>query len=347
MRRLPVATVVLLCACAAGPPAAALAASGGASPGTGTSTTTSSAPSSHSGGAGVGAGVPGPRPTAPLFHLNPSTITLGQKVPRLSVRIVQPASRTVKASVRITPPKGATVTLSLGTVRTGKVARFALPKKLPIRAGTYTLRLSVTDHVGQTLATSRKATGHASLRIKAKPKAPVVKEIKPDPTPPKAVTPVKKKPATKKTKTITVSFPVAGPHSFGGAGGRFGVGRVGHRHQGQDVPAAEGTPVVAPSAGEITATGYQAAAAGYWVAMHTPGGRDFFFAHCEKGSTVVRSGQTVHHGTRLCRVGQTGDATGPHLHFEIWLDGWRTSSASHPIDPLPQLERWQAADPRW
>ncbi len=45
-------------------------------------------------------------------------------------------------------------------------------------------------------------------------------------------------------------------------------------------------------------------------------------------------------GQPLGAVGATGHADGPHLHFEIWLDGWYASKASHPIDPLPDLLAW-------
>ena len=51
-------------------------------------------------------------------------------------------------------------------------------------------------------------------------------------------------------------------------------------------------------------------------------------------------GQAVAAGQQLCRVGQTGDATGPHLHFEIWIGGWRRDKASVPVDPLAQLQAW-------
>ena len=134
-------------------------------------------------------------------------------------------------------------------------------------------------------------------------------------------------------------FPVAGPHSFGGVDARFGAPRKGHTHQGQDVPAAEGTPIVAPFPGTISTTNYQAGAAGYYVVEHSDVG-DFFFAHCQQGSFAVAIGAAVSAGQQLCRVGHTGDAEGPHLHFEIWLGGWRVGPLSHPIDPLPSLQAW-------
>ncbi len=70
-------------------------------------------------------------------------------------------------------------------------------------------------------------------------------------------------------------------------------------------------------------------------------GRGMFFAHCRAGSVAVRAGQSVTQGAPLCAVGATGDATGPHLHFELWPQGWRTSAASKPVDPAPQLRAWE------
>jgi murein DD-endopeptidase MepM/ murein hydrolase activator NlpD len=140
----------------------------------------------------------------------------------------------------------------------------------------------------------------------------------------------------------TPVFPVVGPHSFGDSANRFGAGRTGHIHQGQDVLAGEGQQVVAPLAGTIITTGFQASAAGWYVAEHTPTTFDFFFAHCQAGSLSVSTGQSVRAGQALCKVGQTGDATGPHLHFEMWVGGWQ-AAGGHPVDPLPYLEAWDRA----
>ncbi len=66
------------------------------------------------------------------------------------------------------------------------------------------------------------------------------------------------------------------------------------------------------------------------------------FAHCEAASFAVSGGEAVTAGQQLCRAGQTGDATAPHLHFEIWVGGWQ-SPTGHSIDPLPYLEAWEHA----
>jgi murein DD-endopeptidase MepM/ murein hydrolase activator NlpD len=137
-------------------------------------------------------------------------------------------------------------------------------------------------------------------------------------------------------------FPVQGKWSFGGPDARFGAVRTGHTHQGQDVIAAEGTPIVAPLAGTITWRAYQAAGAGYYVVLHGADGRDYVFMHFQDGSLLVEKGSIVTAGQRLGSVGATGDADGPHLHFEIWPGGWY-ADGSHPIDPLPDLMAWAGA----
>ena len=135
-------------------------------------------------------------------------------------------------------------------------------------------------------------------------------------------------------------FPVAGPHNFGGPEDRYGAPRGNHIHEGQDVLTAEGTPVLAPLPGTITWTSYQAGGAGYYAVEHTSIGLDFMFAHCQAGTLAVSAGETVTAGATLCHAGQTGDATAPHLHLEIWVGGWQ-APGGHSIDPLPYLEAWE------
>ena len=61
---------------------------------------------------------------------------------------------------------------------------------------------------------------------------------------------------------------------------------------------------------------------GYYVVLRGAGeSLSYVFMHLEAGSTLVRAGQTVATGQRLGLVGTTGDATGPHLHFEVRLRG--------------------------
>ena len=104
--------------------------------------------------------------------------------------------------------------------------------------------------------------------------------------------------------------------------------------------AAAGTPVVAPYAGTISSTSYQSGGAGEYVVLDGTDGRDYFFAHCLRRSTIVAEGAPVAAGAPLCQVGATGTASGaPHLHFEIWLVGWRVPGGA-PIDPLPELLAW-------
>jgi hypothetical protein len=134
-------------------------------------------------------------------------------------------------------------------------------------------------------------------------------------------------------------FPVRGPHGFGGSGARFNAGRAGHMHQGQDVIAACGTPLVAAQAGIVRASTYQSAAGNYLV-VHAAT-QDEVYMHLQVPSPL-KDGAAVAQGQAIGNVGETGNAQGCHLHFELWsAPGWY--EGGKPFDPLPQLQAWDAA----
>jgi murein DD-endopeptidase MepM/ murein hydrolase activator NlpD len=132
-------------------------------------------------------------------------------------------------------------------------------------------------------------------------------------------------------------FPIQGPYSFGGPDARFGAKRDGHTHQGQDLVAAAGLPVVTPRGGTVKAIGYQAGGAGHYVVVDSD--RDYVFMHLEAGSIPGEEGDAVGTGQRIGRVGSTGRSSGAHLHFEIW-DGKGWYTGGKPVDPLPFLQAW-------
>jgi murein DD-endopeptidase MepM/ murein hydrolase activator NlpD len=133
-------------------------------------------------------------------------------------------------------------------------------------------------------------------------------------------------------------FPVRGAHEFGLGAGRFGAPRSGHSHQGQDVMAACGTPLVAARGGKVKFSGFHAAA-GYYVVIDGKGTDvDYAYMHLRQRA-AVQTGDPVYSGQDLGEVGDTGDAQGCHLHFEEWsAPGWYDGGS--PYDPLPDLRRW-------
>jgi murein DD-endopeptidase MepM/ murein hydrolase activator NlpD len=133
-------------------------------------------------------------------------------------------------------------------------------------------------------------------------------------------------------------FPIRGRHDYGGGGGRFGAGRHGHSHQGQDVFAACGTPLVAARGGKVQYSGYHGAA-GYYLVIDGAGtGADYAYMHLAQRSPF-RKGDRVYTGQQLGAVGDSGNARGCHLHFETWTaPGWY--QGGRPVDPLGFLQTW-------
>jgi murein DD-endopeptidase MepM/ murein hydrolase activator NlpD len=134
------------------------------------------------------------------------------------------------------------------------------------------------------------------------------------------------------------AFPILGDHEYGMSAGRFGAGRSGHTHQGQDTMAACGTPLVAARGGTVQYSGYQSLAGNYLVIDGRGSPVDFMYAHLAEPSPL-QAGETVRTGQPIGIVGETGDATACHLHFEMWsAPGWY--EGGQPFDPLPYLEEW-------
>jgi murein DD-endopeptidase MepM/ murein hydrolase activator NlpD len=279
------------------------------------------------------------RPVVALLSV-PKTAVAGRP-PRVSLRIDESGVANVDVQVTVdalSTHKPVAVT-NLGWVRTDRTLTVTWPTNATLAPGSYQVSVNAHDRRGATLKRGARTSGEATLTVAAP--APAAVEA---PAPASPETPAQVAEAGVPTVAQTVAdravFPVAGPHNFGGPENLFGAPRSGYLHQGQDILTAEGTPVVAPLAGTILTTSYQEAGAGYYAVEETAIGFDFMFAHCQASSLAVSTGQAVAAGQALCRAGQTGDATAPHLDFEMWVGGWQ-AAGGRPINPLPYLEAWE------
>ena len=131
-------------------------------------------------------------------------------------------------------------------------------------------------------------------------------------------------------------FPVKGAHGDRGPIGDFGAPRSGGRiHEGFDVTARCGTPLLALRAGRVKRAGFDPQLYGNFVqvnARRSP--LTYFYAHLRRPAGV-RAGEEIATGERLGKVGVTGNAAGTpcHLHVELRRSG-------RLLDPEPKLRRW-------
>lgn len=130
-------------------------------------------------------------------------------------------------------------------------------------------------------------------------------------------------------------FPIRGPFNFGSGGSRFGAGRAGHTHQGQDMGAACGTKLVSVRKGRVLYNTWHSAAGNYVVIKNSGTNTSFVYMHMQKRSHL-KVGQMVGAGAKIGKVGNTGRSSGCHLHFEYWIGPWQTGGK--PIDPLKYLK---------
>jgi murein DD-endopeptidase MepM/ murein hydrolase activator NlpD len=147
-------------------------------------------------------------------------------------------------------------------------------------------------------------------------------------------------PATTTTPTApapagTMIFPVAGAHTIGQG---IGAPRAGHSHQGQDIMAACGTPLVAISRAKVKFVATQRSAGNYVVIRNKKAHQDYMYAHLAAPASVAK-GTVVQPGQPIGIVGDTGNAQACHLHFELWQGKWYRGGS--PVDPLPFLQTLQ------
>jgi murein DD-endopeptidase MepM/ murein hydrolase activator NlpD len=179
------------------------------------------------------------------------------------------------------------------------------------KPGRYTFRVTAADQAGAVVATSAQSG--------ASPAAPA----EPDPA---------------GFRFLRHQFPVRGPHGYGEYAARFGGGRG---HQGQDILAACGTPLVAARGGTVKFKQYHSRAGYYLVIDGARTGVDYAYMHLREPA-LVDKGDRVRTGQPIGYVGDTGDASACHLHFEMWkAPGWYSGGA--PFDPLPDLLAWDKA----
>jgi murein DD-endopeptidase MepM/ murein hydrolase activator NlpD len=252
------------------------------------------------------------------FSASPRAVTWGDGPTSLRFRVDSANLRSVRVVLEVRAKGSRTVsTVALGSSRTGRTVVRRWTRE-GIDPGTYFLALRVVDSRGRSLARAANAT--ITVRVRPKPKPSPA----PDPAPAPAPAP-----------SANGVFPVRGPVVWGDG---YGVMRGDHKHNGQDLAADEGTPLVSPRRGTVFATGFGGAAGYYVVVKDAERDVSYVFFHMQADSVVVSEGQAVAAGQRIGAVGSTGRSTGPHLHFEVWLGTWW--GGGHSVDPAPYLRGW-------
>lgn len=159
---------------------------------------------------------------------------------------------------------------------------------------------------------------------------------------------------------LSPPFPVAGQAKYSDDWQNPRYTPCFHLHEGTDIFAAEGTPVVAPGPGVVVAFGDHPVG-GLCVWLQSDDKLSFFMAHMSRFADGLQAGQRVTRSTVLGYVGDTGNAEGgsPHLHFEVHppiLDrngqptvfgidqspGGLGQTRTPPTNPKPYLDKWLA-----
>lgn len=145
-------------------------------------------------------------------------------------------------------------------------------------------------------------------------------------------------PPTTPTPTTSLVFPISPTiaHTYGDG---FGASRGKRSHQGQDIFAACNSTLISVSNGRVIASGFQGSAGNYLVIRWKWLKQDYVYAHLAAPSPLPKKAR-VAVGQFIGNVGDTGNASGCHLHFEIWQGKYYRGGAA--IDPLPSLQLWDS-----
>ena len=139
-------------------------------------------------------------------------------------------------------------------------------------------------------------------------------------------------------KNLDHRFPVPSRHSYGdGVGARRG-------HQGQDIFARCGKRVLVARGGRVQFRDRDGSAGNYVVVDGAHTRVDYVYMHLRRSGLRVRRGEHVRTGQRIAKVGQSGNAVGCHLHFELWSGpGWY-EGGTFMRSVTKHLREWDRAD---
>ena len=160
--------------------------------------------------------------------------------------------------------------------------------------------------------------------------------------------PVKPRPAPHPTTTTTTTTHRTSGGTASGIGGHYSGGRLTwpvigggnyisqyyhYGHWAVDIAAAYGSKVVAAGSGKVIFAGWKSNGGG-WQVWISHGG-NMYTTYNHMSALTVGTGEYVSRGQQVGRIGQSGDATGPHLHFEVWIGPvWNGGQRMNPLNYL-------------